>query len=199
MTPDLASALPENLRSSRTVQVMEASIARGRLAHGILLEADNLEPLRTVARALASVLLQVPAQDALEHADCFLLSPTGKSRQIRVGEDSDEPNTMRRLLRDLQQSSLLGGQKVGVILEADRMNANAANAFLKTLEEPPRETTPAAPDHPPLRPPAHHPQPLFSLPPACGDRPRTGSPAHRVARILHRLGTSPHPGHLVRT
>jgi DNA polymerase-3 subunit delta' len=47
---------------------------------------------------------------------------------------------MRRLIRDLNQSSNQGGYKVAVIHEADRMNAAAANAFLKTLEEPPRQT-----------------------------------------------------------
>jgi DNA polymerase III subunit delta' len=37
----------------------------------------------------------------------------------------------------LQMRSLRGGSKVGVIFDADRLVENAANAFLKTLEEPP--------------------------------------------------------------
>ena len=41
---------------------------------------------------------------------------------------------MRRLIRDLNQSSNQGGYKVAVVYEADRMNPASANAFLKTLE-----------------------------------------------------------------
>src|SRR5688572_14228384 len=33
--------------------------------------------------------------------------------------------------------SMSGGQKVGIIFDADRLMEQAANAFLKTLEEPP--------------------------------------------------------------
>ena len=48
---------------------------------------------------------------------------------------------MRRLVIDMQKSAHQGGRKVGIIFEADRMNVQSANAFLKTLEEPPGETT----------------------------------------------------------
>ncbi len=47
-------------------------------------------------------------------------------------------------IRNLEQTLYLaapgGACKVGVIVEADRMNDQAANAFLKTLEEPPQNT-----------------------------------------------------------
>jgi DNA polymerase-3 subunit delta' len=56
-----------------------------------------------------------------------------KSRRIGVDE-----------IRDLEQTIHLaapgGACKVGVITEADRMNDQSANAFLKTLEEPPQNT-----------------------------------------------------------
>ena len=45
-------------------------------------------------------------------------------------------NSMRRLVADIQKSSNQGGRKVGIVFEADRMHAESANAFLKTLEEP---------------------------------------------------------------
>ena len=34
-----------------------------------------------------------------------------------------------------------GGRKIGIVHEADRMNRESQNALLKTLEEPPRDTT----------------------------------------------------------
>src|SRR4029079_9158822 len=46
-----------------------------------------------------------------------------------------------RDLRDFTEiSSHLGGRKVIVVNPADRLHPSAANALLKTLEEPPSET-----------------------------------------------------------
>lgn len=137
----LTDHLPEELRGCRPVQVLEASLAAGRLAHGILLQGERLEAVEEVAYAVASVLLETKG-DVRHHPDLFTLRPAKKARQIRIGErGAEEPNTMRRLLRDLSQSSNQGGRKVALVFEADRMNKATANAFLKTLEEPPRDTT----------------------------------------------------------
>ncbi len=43
---------------------------------------------------------------------------------------------IRQLIGSLSQTSQLGKQKVAVINSAERMNRNAANSLLKTLEEP---------------------------------------------------------------
>ncbi len=138
----LASSLPPHLARARPVQVLDAAFDRGRLAHGILLHGDDLTSLEMVAIALAGRLLATVPERVPHHPDFFTLRPAKKARQIRIGDRaSDEVNTMRRLLRDLSQSSNQGGRKVAVVYEADRMNNATANAFLKTLEEPPRDTT----------------------------------------------------------
>lgn len=138
----LAPSLPPEIAQSRPVKVLEASLERGRLAHGILLHGDDLATLERVALALGGSLLNCATERVPAHPDFFTLRPAKKARQIRIGErGSEEPNTMRRLLRDLAQSSNQGGRKVAVIYEADRMNNATANAFLKTLEEPPADTT----------------------------------------------------------
>ena len=49
--------------------------------------------------------------------------------------------TIRRIVSDIAMTSNQGGRKVGIVMDADRMNAASANAFLKTLEEPPAGTT----------------------------------------------------------
>ncbi len=133
-------SLPPAIRSLRPVQTLEANLERGRLAHAILLKGEDLNLLETVAVALAGNLLEARG-DPSHHPDFFTLRPAKRARYIVVGErDKNEPNTMRRLIRDLNQSSNQGGYKVAVVYEADRMNAAAANAFLKTLEEPPPQT-----------------------------------------------------------
>ena len=134
------SSLPPALRSLRPVQTLEANLRKGRLAHAILLKGEDLASLEKVAHALAGALLDNTPNPA-RHPDFFTLRPAGKARFIKVGErGKDLPNTMRLLIRELNQTSNQGGYKVAVVYEADRMNAAAANAFLKTLEEPPPQT-----------------------------------------------------------
>lgn len=64
------------------------------------------------------------------HVDVLWMEAQKKSRVISIEQ-----------IRDLQhliyQTSFSGGWKAGVLSDADRMSAAAANAFLKTLEEPP--------------------------------------------------------------
>jgi DNA polymerase-3 subunit delta' len=67
-------------------------------------------------------------------ADAFWLVPELTSRRISA-------EAMReKMLAEIAQTSLAGGWKAGVIAGADRMTEEAANIFLKTLEEPPPQT-----------------------------------------------------------
>lgn len=72
------------------------------------------------------------------YPDSHTLSPTSKSREILVGKDSEDIDTLR-WFEALFHLSATGSSpwKIGTIQEADTMNEPAQNAFLKTLEEPP--------------------------------------------------------------
>ncbi len=75
-------------------------------------------------------------QSAIEngtHPDIHWIEPEKKSRVISVDQ-------VRSVLKVIYTTSFSGGWKVGVFVGADRMNVSAANAFLKTLEEPPAKT-----------------------------------------------------------
>ena len=135
----LYNVLPDALSSCRAVQVLDRSLSQNRLAHGILLHGESLSRLEKIVRAITAHLLESKG-DPFEHPDCFILRPSGKARIIKVGK-SDEANSMRKLVVDMAKSSNQGGRKVGILLDADRMNPASANAFLKTLEEPPEGTT----------------------------------------------------------
>lgn len=67
------------------------------------------------------------------HADLTAVQPTEESRQIRIEQ-------VRDVCAELALTSYQGGYKVGIISPADSMNRFAANALLKTLEEPSRNT-----------------------------------------------------------
>lgn len=124
----------------RPIRVLEAALERDRFPHALLLQGPSLDSLEAAAGHLSARLLGTDRPD--RHPDAFALRPAKKMRQIRIGEahGEAEPNTLRWLLKQLAQSAHQGGRKVAVVHEADRMNAATANAFLKTLEEPPPDT-----------------------------------------------------------
>ena len=66
---------------------------------------------------------------ALAHPDLMLLRASEDSRQIRI-------EAVRELTAELALTSHGGGSKVGLIAPAEMLNRFAANALLKTLEEP---------------------------------------------------------------
>jgi DNA polymerase-3 subunit delta' len=66
--------------------------------------------------------------------DIHWIFPEKKSRIISVDQIRE------KLINEVTQTSLAGGWKAGVLVGADRLNEASANAFLKTLEEPPEKT-----------------------------------------------------------
>jgi len=130
---------PPALDGTPTVTVIERAINRQRLAHSLLLHGENLGTLAIVAHAIADRLLNDPRHNTQnfppkQHPDFHALRPAGKMRLIDVGSTRD-------LIGKIQISCAISTRKVAVIYEADRMNTQAANVFLKTLEEPTPSTT----------------------------------------------------------
>ena len=113
---------------------IEASWKNGQLAHAYLLQgAPHGAALRFAERLLNLIFNSHPQVQTHAHPDVQWLEPQSKSRQIGIDE-------IRDLIRQLSQTSFAGGWKAAVILCADRMTDQAANALLKTLEEPSART-----------------------------------------------------------
>lgn len=110
-------------------RLLEAHQA-GRLAHAYLLCGPAGSGKETILSALASRILEVEPDHLSRHPDFHLAQPESKSRRILIEQ-------MRRLEHALRAKPSAGSKKVAVIREADRLQPEAANAFLKTLEEPP--------------------------------------------------------------
>jgi DNA polymerase-3 subunit delta' len=103
----------------------------GRLGQAYLFFGRDAEGLRKLAVDVAGEILRAPAEG---HPDFFYVAPVSKTRRIRVDQ-------VRDLLRHLLLTPLRAHNKVALVAEADRMctgSAEAANAFLKMLEEPPK-------------------------------------------------------------
>jgi DNA polymerase-3 subunit delta' len=131
------------------VTLLQRSLERGRLGHAYLFNGPDSSELEAVARTLAKTLmcdnpkrgagLPLDCCDAClscrkiegtNHPDLLWVRPESRSRVITVDQ-------MRDLMQTIYLKPTQAPFKVAVIVAADRLNAGAANAFLKTLEEPP--------------------------------------------------------------
>ena len=113
---------------------IEKSWRNGQLAHAYLLQGTpHGAALRFAEQMLGLIFNDHPQVKTRAHPDTVWIEPQSKSRQIVIDE-------VRDLIRQLSQTSFAGGWKAGVILCADRMTDQAANALLKTLEEPSART-----------------------------------------------------------
>ena len=125
---------------------IDAALAAGRLAHGVLIHEDagagGLQLARWIAQrvncrdvqhAPCGQCQQCRWVAADQHPDVTRLSPEEDSLAIKV-------DAVRALIADLALTAHGAGFKVAVIMPAHAMTEAAANALLKTLEEPPRRT-----------------------------------------------------------
>jgi DNA polymerase-3 subunit delta' len=125
---------------------VNAAIAADRLAHGLLIHEDpgagGLELARWIAqRVNCREPARAPCGECQEcrwiaadqHPDVTRLSPEGDSTQILI-------QSVRDLAADLSLTSHGRGYKIAIVSPAEAMNHFAANALLKTLEEPPKRT-----------------------------------------------------------
>lgn len=105
--------------------------AAGRLPHAMLITGDPGSGRTRLAWEIAGMVNRVTADDAPTHPDVRKLEPESKSRRIVV-------ESFREFCAPFFATSFRAGAvKTGLIFDADRLHPNAANAFLKTLEEPP--------------------------------------------------------------
>ena len=115
--------------ADQALTLLRKAQANDRLAHAYLITGPVGSGTREVAAGLTGILLGESAAP-LKHPDVHIAEPESKSRRITIDQ-------VRDLERGLQMRSLRGGRKVVIIFDADRLMEGSANAFLKTLEEPP--------------------------------------------------------------
>ena len=132
--------------------MLERSLERNRLAHAYLFSGDSLEELEDMARTLAKAVncavrpgrrkrslhscgraTPAAASNTITIPTCSGCAPESKSRVITIDQ-------MRDLMQMVNLKPTAAEFKVGVVVAADRLTPQAANAFLKTLEEPPAKS-----------------------------------------------------------
>lgn len=123
---------------------------QGRLPHAVLILARDGLGAGQLARWMGDATLCESAAGpcgtcpscvllrAENHPDLHLVKREKKTNGVMARDVTVEQ--VRELIEAMQQTSYRGGWKVGIVFEAHCLNLNGANAFLKTLEEPPPGT-----------------------------------------------------------
>jgi DNA polymerase-3 subunit delta' len=119
------ASVPEQPEAKR---LLRAALDEGP-AHAYLLHGPQGVGKRTAAFAFAAALLDDDRRVlARTHPDLYLLEPLGE--MIRIDD-------VRALRHDLHMRPFEAARRVYLVLDAHRMNEDAADALLKDLEEPP--------------------------------------------------------------
>lgn len=131
------------------ISLLRAALCNGRLAHAYLFYGEpkigkSMTAVRLVQSLNCEQPLQTEAQDscgrcrsclqiaARTHPDYFVIEPDPKTATPQIKIDQ-----VREIEQQFVYRPLVGERKICLIDDADRLTIGAANALLKTLEEPP--------------------------------------------------------------
>ena len=113
-----------------SLTLLKKAFDEGRLGHAYLISGVPESGVNLLANELAALFLGSGVIQVESLPDFHVIEPGSKSRRLLIEQ-------IRDLESALHRTSEKGNRKVAVIRDADRLMPQAANAFLKTLEEPP--------------------------------------------------------------
>ena len=117
------------------LEFLRRAYEQNRLAHAYLITGAPGSGKELLAAELASLVNGTATKDVFsaKAREVFIARPESKSRRIVTAQ-------IRALEHALQMRAADGRRKVAIVPDADRLQTEAANAFLKTLEEPPKDS-----------------------------------------------------------
>ena len=120
----------------RAIDLLRRALASDRVAHAYAFIGPEGSGRMATALAFAAELLGNPAR---QHPDLHVILPTPPESNSR-GARAIRIDAIRALERQASLRPVAARRKVFILDEAERMTADAPQAFLKTLEEPPAAT-----------------------------------------------------------
>jgi len=138
-TPPIVAFQAEALR------LLKSIIEQERMGHAYLFTGDVGCGALELAHSFAQIILCQKLVDGWACGSCpscrkFLTVSHPDFLLIQAGERYIKIDEIRELKRESALNPFEGGRRVILLEEAERMNLEAANAFLKLLEEPPPST-----------------------------------------------------------
>ncbi len=132
----------------RSKALLQAALAHDRLAHAYLFHGESGIGKRLIAIRFAQAVHCETVADAAPDAcgacrSCRQIEARTHPDFLVIEPDAEQANPQIKIeqIRDIEQQviyrPLIGNRKICVIDDADRLTIGAANALLKTLEEPP--------------------------------------------------------------
>lgn len=129
------------------LQAFERMVANGTLPHAVLLVGPSHVGKTTIAEWLAQRLLCDCSRRQTNGGPCGICPICAQVARgvhpdvMRIGEGGAiSVEAVRAWTSAIASSSLFGGWKIGIVEGADQFTEEAANACLKTIEEPPPRT-----------------------------------------------------------
>ena len=129
----------EIIGHNKILNFFDKVIENGNLSHAYLFVGPDQVGKKTTACEIGAKLLKTTREKLNNSPDYSFTTQlfdekTGKTKKNIVIAQ------MRELREQLARRSYVGGYKIAIIDGADKMNIEAANALLKTLEEPNEKT-----------------------------------------------------------
>lgn len=117
----------------------EPLLKSGKLAHAYLLEGDGEELSLWLAKSILCKAAEKPCDDCSacrrishhNHSDVYIVRAEGQHIKI---------NQIREVHKEASLKSVEGNKQIFIILDAEKLNNQSANALLKFLEEPAQDT-----------------------------------------------------------
>ncbi|MHA7871798.1 MAG: AAA family ATPase, partial [Hyphococcus sp.] len=137
---DIRAMMREGIFSHGWIIAGPAGAGKATLAYRIaraVLDPTSLTSDHDLGVSVDSQVFKLIAAEA--HPDLFVATRLWNEKTSRF-QSEITIETIRALLSFLNRTAAFGGPRVAIIDTADDLNRNAANALLKALEEPPKNT-----------------------------------------------------------
>lgn len=119
--------------NDRICRILDRSYASGKLAHAYLFDGPDHVGKKTLALNFCRMILHGFGQESEKNPDLMVIKPFEDKKEIVVDQ-------IRELEKNLSFSPYSSEYKIAIIEQAEKMNREASNALLKTLEEPSKTT-----------------------------------------------------------
>lgn len=127
-------ALKDHIIGNKKIaELLEKSYAQNKLSHAYLFDGPEHIGKRTLALDFCRMVLEDTRPDIEKNPDVIIVTQLEEKKEIIIDQ-------IRELEKNVSFSPYHAKFKVAIIDQAEKMNKEASNALLKTLEEPSKTT-----------------------------------------------------------